>query len=130
MTLSMNSVPNRDEVVSVHATLEPWVSLLAAGFIESDGSEASSETIGVRFTSAGLRALNTCIVHSDFRFVFQVRHDLPIPELTEFEMASLLCERGWDWTLMPRQIKNRQSLSHDTHCFTGCVYSLGRTLVK
>eukprot|EP00969_Alexandrium_andersonii_P275441 12172748-Alexandrium_andersonii.AAC.1 len=40
----------------------------------------------------------------------QVRRDLPLADLTVFEMITLLKEEGWDWQKLPPRVDQRQGL--------------------
>ena len=114
---------------------EPWRSLLELGFVVAKGqrgsasSASASATNRFRLTPQGLRNIRTTCVYTKSRGVFDVRAELPLPQLTPFEMTLKLHAGGWEWRLFPKAVKDRLSLHHDTSLASGCYYTLGKTLI-
>ena len=138
------AVPSKGGVVQADPTAEPWKSLLEMKFVElaTYPSEVSADEplaacdvlalklANLKLTSAALRQLTVCEVYTESCFLFKVRDELPLPDLTAWEMAKLLEQRGFEWQLMPRLVQDRRELMHSTLATCRAWYTYGHTLIK
>ena len=125
--------PDDDKgTVEGDAEQEPWRSLLEFGFVvaakDPASSASASATDRFRFTPGGIREVRTKDLYTRSHGVFDVR-ELPLPQLTPFEMVRRLQAEGWEWKLFPKALKDRGSLQHDTSLAIGCYYTVGKTLL-
>ena len=129
--LDAHAVPGQDHFVEGDATVEPWKSLLERSFISRLGQRVRVKSSGAsrfQLTQEAMSKLETGAVYTSSRQVFAVRA-LPLPQLTGFEMARTLQLQGWSWHVMPKAVKDRQGLEHNTSLASGVWYSAGKTLV-
>ena len=127
---------DQGSIVQVDTEQEPWRSMLDRGFVRVvprqrsriQGKAPVDTTKQLELTTSGLRSITTAAVYKESQPVFKVR-ELPLPELTCFEMARKLQLEGWEWRRFPASIKARTSLHHDTEAPHGVWYTLGATLI-
>ena len=123
--------PDDDKgTVEGDADAEPWRSLLEFGFVVAavDPAASPSPTNRFRFTPEGIREVRSKDLYTKSHGLFEVR-ELPLPQLTPFEMARRLQAEGWEWKLFPKAPKDRLSLQHDTSLAIGCYYTVGNNFI-
>ena len=104
-------------------------------FSEKRLSRTSSSTIPetderqFKLTPKGLQQITTAAVFNESRPFVEIRRDLPLLQLTGFEMAKRLQLEGWQWHRFPRSTKAREQLVYDTSAGCGSWFTLGMTLV-
>ena len=130
--LAARAVPNRDASINVDTSIQPWVSLLDAGFVAPIGSDSSAAPGAwqkVQLTPLALRCMSTSYALHTPTPIFKPRSHLPIDQCTSFECAMLLRDQGWQWQLFPKPIEERKRLVHPIANGPGVFYTLGKTLI-
>ena len=135
--LDHRAVFGSDAFLDVDIIATPWAQLLRNEYLRIvDGSEppAGSDAVAlttskVQLSQLGITSLRTGACFEASQPVFAPRTALPLKDCTPFELGMILQERGWQWQLMPRKVKDRQGLAHDTNQAVGAWYTLGKTIL-
>ena len=135
--LDHRAVFGSDTFQDVDIIATPWAQLLRNEYLHIvDGSEppAGSDAVAlttskVQLSQLGKTSLSTGACFEVSQPVFAPRTALPLKCCTPFELGMILQERGWQWQLMPREVKDRQGLAHDSNQAVGAWYTLGETIL-
>ena len=135
--LERRAVFGSDISIDVDVQTEPWAQLLQHEYLcifDGSGPAYASDavsltTLKVQLSQLGMASLTSGVCYRVSQSVFAPRTTLPLEDLTPFELGMVLKERGWEWQAMPRLVKDRQALTHDTDQATATWYTLGKTIL-
>ena len=131
--LDVGALPRTEFVLDASVTDEPWATLFADGYVgwvEVAATDTRPHMKGLQLTVSAMSCLKSAAVSDKSRPLFTIRRELPLPDLTAFEMALVLKERQWTWSLFPKEISSRVDLVHDTSQDVGRWYTAGKTLIR
>ena len=113
MLINSGAFENTDVYCDIPADhfVGSWQALFACGFVTVEGAWRASPK--VQLTHLGLERVQHGCPLVEPRRVFAVQNDMPLPDMTCYELILTLRQQGFSWRRLPAAVADRERLAYE-----------------